>query len=135
MSSRRPRNRRPAPAATARRPGRRHRETATHLRVRVMPYGDRLLLRVSGEIDIDTAPLLRSALDTALDHGACRVDVDMRGVTFCDSTALHVLSHARTKATAGRVELALAPGDRLRRILAITNMAHLFAPLAMPVRP
>ncbi|OPC78024.1 hypothetical protein B4N89_38055 [Embleya scabrispora] len=135
MSSRRPHTRRPAPAATARRPGRRHRETATHLRVRVTPYGDRLLVRVSGEIDIDSAPLLRSALDTALDHGAPRVDVDMRGVTFCDSTALHVLLRARTKAAQSRVGLALAPGDRVRRILAITNTAHLFAPLAVPLRP
>ncbi|MYS86109.1 STAS domain-containing protein [Embleya scabrispora] len=108
-------------------------ETAPkHLRIRVSVAGDRVLLRIGGELDIDTGPHLRRALDIALDTGAHRVDVDMRTLTFCDSTGLHALLYARARAQETGTRFGLAPGDRLGRLLEVTDTAHLFIPLAFP---
>ncbi|MFI1380016.1 STAS domain-containing protein [Embleya sp. NPDC020886] len=93
---------------------------------------DRVLLRIGGEVDIDTEADLRRALDRALATGVRRVDVDMRNLTFCDSTGLHALLRARSRALETGTRLGLAPGDRLRRLLEVTDTAHLFTPLAFP---
>ncbi|MCF3179956.1 anti-sigma factor antagonist [Streptomyces polychromogenes] len=55
------------------------------------PGPQRVLAQVSGEIDMDQAPALREELTAAL--AACRtgLDIDLAGVTFCDSSGLHVL--------------------------------------------
>ncbi|MFF7244716.1 STAS domain-containing protein [Embleya sp. NPDC008237] len=128
--------RRPATRQSLRPPGRpriRHREaTPKHLRIRVTVVDDGVLLRIGGELDIDTGPPLRRALDTALDSGAPRVDVDMSSITFCDSTGLHALLYARARALEIGTRLGLVPGDKFRRLLEVTGTAHLFNPLAVP---
>ncbi|MGZ9931960.1 STAS domain-containing protein [Streptomyces sp. NC-S4] len=58
----------------------------------------RVTMTVAGELDYDTRPLLRAALQAALTGGAYRLDVDMRGVTFCDCSGLSILLAARTDA-------------------------------------
>ena len=55
------------------------------------------LLRVSGELDIATAPDLRDRLTAAIDRGATGVVVDLRDVTFMDSVAMAAILHARTQ--------------------------------------
>ena len=45
----------------------------------------------SGEIDLFTAPELKSALGEALESGQTRIVVDLTNTTFLDSTALGVL--------------------------------------------
>ncbi|MET7299153.1 STAS domain-containing protein [Embleya sp. NPDC005575] len=134
MAPRRPTTRHPCHPPG--RPGTRRtdrRESAPkHLRIRATIVGDRVLLRIGGELDIDTGPNLRRALDIALNTGARQVDVDMRNLTFCDSTGLHALLHARARALESGTRFGLAPGDRLRRLLEVTDTAHLFTPLAFP---
>lgn len=133
MSPRRPNTRRRGTS----RPGRRRRgATMTRLlRVHTATDGARTLLRIGGEIDIDTAAQLRQALDTVLGSKARRVDVDMRAVTFCDSTGIHALLHARATAVERGIALTLVPCDKLRRLLAITGTAHLFTCLAFTPPP
>ncbi|WP_331772596.1 STAS domain-containing protein (plasmid) [Embleya sp. NBC_00888] len=106
-----------------------------HLRVHTATDGARTLLRIGGEIDIDTAPQLRQALDTVLGSGARRVNVDMRAVTFCDSTGIHALLYARATAVERGIALTLVPCDKLRRLLDITGTAHLFTCLAFAPPP
>ncbi|WP_331766144.1 STAS domain-containing protein [Embleya sp. NBC_00896] len=97
-----------------------------YLRLRAAVDGDVARLQVCGEIDLDTAPRLRRALDEVFDSGAGRVHVDMDRVTFCDSTAVHALLYARTRALVHGTSLGLAPGDWVRRVLEITGTADLF---------
>lgn len=51
-----------------------------------------------GQLDYDTQPLLSAALQAAITGGAHRVDVDMRGLTFCDCAGLSALLAARADA-------------------------------------
>ena len=51
----------------------------------------RHVVAVSGEIDLFTAPELKSALGEALESGHTRIVVDLTNTSFLDSTALGVL--------------------------------------------
>ncbi|MBT2365532.1 STAS domain-containing protein [Streptomyces sp. ISL-10] len=63
----------------------------------VIADGTRTTVSVTGELDIDTAPELRQALDAALSDGATRIEVDFSGVEFCDCSGLSVLIQARRR--------------------------------------
>lgn len=85
-----------------------------------------VLLDVSGEIDLHTAPTLRAALEPAVDaagdsHPA--VVVDLSGVAFIDSTGLGELvgAHKALVEKGARLHLA-ASNERVRRLLSITGL-------------
>jgi anti-sigma B factor antagonist len=50
-----------------------------------------LVVEVAGEIDLFTAPDLKSAITEGLDAGSEKVVIDLTKTTFLDSTALGVL--------------------------------------------
>lgn len=81
---------------------------------------------VSGEIDFSTH---RELLDTLLDlveRGHHRVVLDLRRVTFCDSTGLGVFVQVRQRADAAGGWLRVAAlTDPVRRALEITNLDRL----------
>ncbi|MFD6873271.1 MULTISPECIES: STAS domain-containing protein [unclassified Streptomyces] len=68
------------------------------LGVSVAPLGGRTVVAVVGELDYDTRSELRNALQAVIHSGAHRVDVDVRGLTFCDCAGLSVLLAARADA-------------------------------------
>jgi anti-sigma B factor antagonist len=62
------------------------------------PLGsDGLVLTVSGELDVATAPALRERLREATDAGVRRIVLDLCGVTFIDSLTLAAIVGARTR--------------------------------------
>jgi anti-sigma B factor antagonist len=78
------------------------------------------------EIDITNAPILRSALLTAVaGHGM--VIADLSGTEFCDSSGLNVLVRALHKAQedGGEVRL-IAAGPAVLRILSVTGIGAIF---------
>ncbi|MEV6600818.1 STAS domain-containing protein [Actinoplanes sp. NPDC051346] len=79
---------------------------------------DTMVVIVRGNLDLDTAPVLRTTLDQVLDRPVPRVVVDLSGVEFCDSTGLSafVIGHRRAAAAGGWLRLA-APGDWLHGLL------------------
>ena len=50
--------------------------------------GPHIVVEVTGEIDVATAPALRDRLLALLNRGAPDLVVDLRGVTFLDSTGV-----------------------------------------------
>lgn len=85
------------------------------------------VLRLTGELDHDTAPLLRTALRRCDDAGTERILVDFTSLGFCDSTGLNLLLEARTRAASRGAEVALVgmpPG--VARVFEITGAASLF---------
>ena len=83
-------------------------------------------LRVSGELDLATAPQLEHAFGEALGF-ARLVLLDMRDVSFMDSTGLHTIlgAAATARAHGGRVVLSGVPAD-VEALLAVTGTrAHL----------
>jgi anti-sigma B factor antagonist len=88
----------------------------------------RALVTVSGEVDLETAPQLGDHALAALKDVSVHLVLDLRGVTFMDSTGLKVLL-----ATAHRVDLAggslvlVAATRPVHRILTLTGLDKTFA--------
>jgi anti-sigma B factor antagonist len=87
--------------------------------------GDCTVVRVTGDIDLSTAPGLRAALNRP---GADHVVVDLRGVTFLDSTGLGVLVGAlkRLRRQGGSLKVVINRGGRVRRLFELTNLSGAF---------
>ncbi|MGW6919344.1 STAS domain-containing protein [Kitasatospora sp. NPDC054939] len=78
------------------------------LTVRVRQAGGTRVVAAVGEIDHDTAPELRTALQQPPEPGSTRILVDFSGVGFCDSTGLNILLRARLKAETDGVRVEVA---------------------------
>jgi anti-anti-sigma factor len=87
----------------------------------------RALVTVSGEVDLESAPELGDHSLAALKDVSVHLVLDLRGVTFMDSTGLKVLL-----ATAHRADLAggslvlVAPNRAVHRILTLTGLDKTF---------
>jgi anti-sigma B factor antagonist len=82
----------------------------------------RRLLRITGEIDLATAGLLRCAIHrAAADHR--HVELDLSGVTFCDVVGATAIEQAQQQLQARGWQLTLRGIDRpLRRLLAVDGL-------------
>ncbi len=80
--------------------------------------GATAVLAVGGDIDVYTAPELRTALAALIAAGSERVVVDLSGTGFLDSSALGVLVGANK-------DLA-ARGGSLRVVCATPNLLKIF---------
>jgi anti-anti-sigma factor len=107
---------------------------ATDLRVDVLSTVP-LVVGVSGEIDIASAPKLREELLGALRRHGTRLALDLGGVTFMDCAGIDVLlavrRHARLEGGWVRVTRA---SRHARNILMLTGLHREFA-LAGPRQP
>lgn len=85
-------------------------------------HGAWQILAVEGELDLSTSPGFRDAL-TELVDASRRVAIDLRGVTFMDSTALGVVVAGMKRALERDGELALiGPTGSPRKVLSITAL-------------
>jgi len=91
---------------------------AEHAHARVCPRG---------EIDLATAGLLDAQIDELWASGWTDVVVDLREVTFLDSSGLHVLlaHHRRAAERGGRFSI-IDGGGPVSRVLALTGMDAVF---------
>ena len=80
------------------------------LSITVEPRGASTVVTARGEIDLYTAPLLRSALRDAIDGPAECVVIDLTDVTFMASSGLAALTSGLELAQRRRCELRLAGG-------------------------
>jgi anti-anti-sigma factor len=93
--------------------------------VRRRDSGDRAVLAVAGEVDLATAPALRSAIDEALDSGAGELWLDLCATTFMDSSGLHALFDGQARARELRRGLAIiCPPGPVRRLFEVTGYAE-----------
>lgn len=84
------------------------------------PAGPILVLRVAGEIDMLTVPLVRTALRTAQEQAPGDLVVDLAGVTFCCVRGFALLADAAHAALAAGTRLAVSGlNDHLDRITTI----------------
>jgi stage II sporulation protein AA (anti-sigma F factor antagonist) len=81
------------------------------------PFG----LRLAGEIDMATAPALQGALLVALADGR-PVTVDMKDVTFIDSSGLKVIVAAATETASGKALTVKDPSAVVRRVLELFGL-------------
>ena len=112
----------PAPAPAPRPPA-----EATDLHVDVLSTAP-LVVGVSGQIDIASAPKLREELLGALRLHGARLALDLGGVTFMDCAGINALLAARRHARleGGWVRVARA-SRRARKVLTLTGLHREFA--------
>jgi anti-sigma B factor antagonist len=93
----------------------------------VVPHGDRaVVVHATGEIDMLTAPALRTRLDEHLPTASLLV-LDLSQVTFLGSAGLAVLVAAKEDADRLGHTLRLVPGSRIvTRALEATGLLTLF---------
>jgi anti-sigma B factor antagonist len=89
--------------------------------------GGRAVIRVGGDVDIDTAPALRLLVADLLDVGRRDQVVDVSAVDFIDSTGLGVLVGALkdTEQRYGHLEL-LCTRRRMLNLLQLAGLDQAF---------
>ena len=89
--------------------------------------GDRHVIAVRGEIDLFTAPELKSALSEAIETGRTRIVVDLTDTTFLDSTALGVLIGAVKRLRSREGALVIVNVDQnIAKTFEITGLDQIF---------
>jgi anti-anti-sigma factor len=83
-----------------------------------------------GEVDLATAPLLRDELLRQLQSGS-RVRLHLAGVTFMDSTGLHVLLSTQRRASLLGAAFEIADlSPQVRRLLQVSGVGRMLAAAA-----
>ncbi|WP_170323680.1 STAS domain-containing protein [Cryptosporangium phraense] len=95
----------------------------TPFTVTVRTSGNGAHLELDGELDLQSGPLLLSAVDWLLPSPARLVVLDCAALRFVDARGLATLLRARSTLADHGVELGVAnPSDALRRILSATSL-------------
>ncbi|GAB1336214.1 STAS domain-containing protein [Streptomyces sp. E-15] len=91
------------------------------------------VLRVSGELDLVTSPVLRQRVHDVVAQGHHDLVVDLSDVFFCDSSGVGVLIAARRliRSCQGRLRLILPDrgaedGSHVNRVLGALGVRRLF---------
>ena len=90
--------------------------------------GERVALRLSGEIDAYTAPQFREQMAKVDAEGSTGVIVDLRKVRYLDSTGLGVMMGGAKRASERGGSLAvICTNEHILRILEISGLTELIA--------
>lgn len=93
----------------------------------VRPDGDEVTVAPTGDLDIATADALDREVRELRTSGFDRVVIDLRDVTFIDSSGLRVLLSLRNDAKRDGHHLELVPAARqAQRIFSLTRTGGLF---------
>jgi len=90
-------------------------------------HGGRMVVDLTGEIDVHTAPLLRESVSNLLSAGHHHLVVDMERVDFLDSTGLGVLVGGlkRVRVHDGSLHLVCTQ-EKILKIFEITGLSKVF---------
>lgn len=80
------------------------------------------VLRCAGDLDLVSAPVCREA---ALRVSAPRLVLDLRGLTFLDSSGLAVLLTVQRRHPDGRLATCIEPGGPVARVLDLGGVSPL----------
>ncbi|HVE99420.1 MAG TPA: STAS domain-containing protein [Mycobacteriales bacterium] len=84
------------------------------------------VLTIRGDLDIATAPGLVATFDELSGSGAPAIVVDMRQVTFMDSSGLSALLVAGRRVPPGTRLVLRRPSEQVLRVLTLTGMLDSF---------
>jgi anti-sigma B factor antagonist len=101
---------------------------AVSFTIREERTGATTVLRLAGELDMTTAPCLRSRLDDLISAGRSQILVDLRELTFCDSAGLTTLIQGDRHCTAAGGWLRLTgPSGHVARVLEMSGVLDVLA--------
>jgi anti-sigma B factor antagonist len=95
--------------------------------VQVDESGSQVVIRLVGELDVSTAPLLRATLAAAVGDQPVDVILDLADLRSLDSTGLSLFATTSKRAqTSGRKLVLLNPQSSTRRLLEVTDLINYF---------
>jgi anti-anti-sigma factor len=96
-----------------------------HLQIAVRQERDRVVLGLSGELDLASAPLLQSEIERAEKADTSVVVLDLQELRFVDSTGLRIILSAHERSEERGHEFAVTRGSQqVQRILALTGLGE-----------
>jgi len=104
--------------------------TESAFELHVVRSDGRMHVTPRGELDIVTAPQLEAAVSEATSEPVSELVLDLRELTFMDSTGLRALAQANLKAEQAGTALSIWRGShQIERVLEISGLGPLL-PLA-----
>ena len=104
-----------------------------HLSVDARREQDRVVLRLEGELDLASSPVLERALEGPEIAETPLLVLDLDGLRFVDSTGLRIILLAHESARGRGQEFAITPGSpQVQRLLSITSVAEHMRVIASP---
>lgn len=86
-----------------------------------------VIVRMAGELDLEVAGGVAAAVEDLLD-GSCHVVLDLRELSFLDSSGIHMLVAAQRSAERRHRAVSLIRGPRqVQRALELTGTESLFS--------
>jgi anti-sigma B factor antagonist len=102
--------------------------TPAGFRCDIDPDGDRAVVRPVGELDLATAAYVDEPLHERCRAGFRDLVLDLRGLTFLDSTGIALLIRWHRHAAQDGIDFAVVMGDdRIRRPLELTGILDLLS--------
>ncbi|HEY2570369.1 MAG TPA: DUF6328 family protein [Solirubrobacteraceae bacterium] len=104
-----------------------------HLRVDARSEQDRIVLHLTGELDLASSSIFERALAEPALAAAPLVVLDLDDLKFVDSTGLRIILTAHESARGRGQEFAITPGSpQVQRLLSITSVAEHMRVIASP---
>jgi anti-sigma B factor antagonist len=105
-------------------------------RVELIPDRTRILVAPHGELDLSTAAEVRDAVAEVRERGFDRIVLDLRGVTFIDSTGVRLLVRTRSASHEGSWDFSIIDGgEQVGHVLVLAGVSHLFTRASPPGVP
>jgi anti-sigma B factor antagonist len=102
-------------------------------RVELIPDRTRILVAPHGELDLSTAGEVGDAIAEVRERGFERIVLDLRGVTFIDSTGVRLLVRTRSAADEGSWDFSIIDGgEQAGHVLVLAGVSHLFTRASPP---
>ena len=95
-----------------------------HLSAALIPAPDQVVVRLRGDADLSTAPLVAEALNRAAELGTRQIVVDVASARFWDCSGLHALvTFTQELSAAGRSCRIVGALPATRRLIGMANLA------------
>ena len=106
---------------------------AGNLLIGVSSEGERVVLRLDGELDLASVPALEQAVEEAPLDGATEVVLDLRGLEFIDSTGLRaILLQDKRSAERGQAFALVRGSEQVQRLMNMTRVDEHLKIVASP---
>jgi len=97
------------------------------MEIKEVVKNDKIICKISGEVNIDTSPRLREMFDKIIQNSIKKVVIDTCGVSYIDSSGLATLIEMmqRLKKIDGEMRLCAMP-EKVKSIFEVMKLDKLF---------
>jgi anti-sigma B factor antagonist len=105
----------------------------SNLLIDVSREGERVVLRLDGDLDMASVPLLESEVELATLDDTTTIVLDLRGLEFLDSTGLRAILLLDKRSTERGQAFALVRGsEQVQRLMSMTRVDEHLKIIATP---